>query len=333
MGLKGFYGFLLLVSTVLIGGCTGQPKESESKDTSLIEASVRLPIPIVDAAFAPFYLAQDKGIFTKHGLEIKLELGSPELNPVKMVDSEEDEFGILGGPELAMTARDKGAKIKGFALLHKNSNFACIITKKESGLTTLQDLEGKDVGFFYGHISTDVLKSLFKKENINVNEVDVGFNYNQFIADKLPAQWAFTTTAGVTLPAQGIELNFISPADYGIITHGYTFITTEKIIQENPELVDKFLSAMIEATEYALGHREEAIEAVVKRGEKLTKEVVEKSWSLYEEGIRNNDKVGWFTIDLMQDTKERMSNLGLLSKTYSLTETFDTSFIKRYYEN
>jgi ABC-type nitrate/sulfonate/bicarbonate transport system substrate-binding protein len=79
-----------------------------------------------------------------------------------------------------------------------------------------------------------------------------GFNYSLFLTDKIPAQWAFTTTAGLTLREQGHELSEISPADYGIITHGHTIIVNERIITEKPELVKRFLAAIIEATEYSL---------------------------------------------------------------------------------
>ena len=41
----------------------------------------------------------------------------------------------------------------------------------------LQQLEDKKIGFFYGHISTDVLHNLLNKYNIDYEEVDVGFTF------------------------------------------------------------------------------------------------------------------------------------------------------------
>lgn len=199
---------------------------SSDQKKPLPHISVRLPIPVVDAAFIPLYIGQDKGFFEKHWLQVTLEPWSPELNPIAMVTQKQDTIGIAGGPELFLRGRDKGADIIAFGLLHKNSNFPTILVKEDSPIKTLEDLEGKKVGFYYGHISTDILRELFKENNIVVEEVDVWFNYQLFITDQIDAQRAFTTTAGVTLPAQWINVREISPASYGLVTHGYTFLRT-----------------------------------------------------------------------------------------------------------
>ena len=87
----------------------------------IANVSMRLPIPVVDTAFSPYYLAVDKGIFAKHGLNVKIEPGTPELNPVKMLAQGTDQFAVLGGPEILFSARSKGAQIVGTALLHKDA--------------------------------------------------------------------------------------------------------------------------------------------------------------------------------------------------------------------
>lgn len=323
--LKNSFPILLIFCIIL--GCSSQ--EEKSKD--LKEISFRLPIPIVDAAFAPFYIAQDKGFFAKHGLKVKLEPGSAELNPTKMVAQGSDEFGVVGGPELLMTARDKGVPLVGFALLHKDSNFVVILTKRDSKLTKLSDLRDKKVGFFYGHISTDVLRYLFNKDNVNIKEVDVGFDYSQFIAGKIEAQWAFRTTAGITLPAKGVEVNEISPAEYGVVTQGYTLFTTENIIKNEPGLVKDFLSAIIEATEYSINNREDSIEATLKRDKNFKRDIAEKQLVVYEKVIKGNDKIGWIDMQSMEDTKNRLESQNILSSGLDFYHSFNTKFVEEYY--
>ena len=320
--------FSLLVAFFLVS-CKGKRSNEGSK---VDEISIRLPIPVVDGGFAPYYLAQDKGIFEKYNLRVKLEAGSTELNPVKMVGSGVDQFAIVGGPELLMTARSNNIAIKAIGLLHVNSNFTTILTKKDSRFKKLSDLQGQRVGFNYGHISTDVLRSLFLQENIKVEEVDVGFNYNLFLADRLPAQWAFTTTAGLTLRERGLEFNEISPADYGIITHGHTIITSEKLINENPDLVKRFISAIIEAINYSLEHVDESIEAMQKRDKDFSTSLAEKQLIINNQIILNNSEVLWIEASLLEDTKNRLIRLGLISDNFDLNASFDNSFLKEYYK-
>lgn len=329
----GIYLFFIFI----VVGCNSNSNKAKEKEkegeVTTTEISIRLPIPIVDAAFAPYYIAQDKGFFKKYNLKVKLEPGSAELNPIKMVEQGTDQFGIVGGPEIVMTGRTRGATIKAIGLLHVNSNFVEIITKKDSRYQKLADLEGQKVGFFYGHISTDVLRSLFKKENIKVKEVDVGFNYNLFLADKIPAQWAFTTTAGLTLKEKGVEVNEISPADYGIITQGHTIITSEKLLNENPDLVKRFTYAMIEATKYSVEHVEESIESVLKRDENFSRDLASKQFAIYNKTILNNQNILWIDTPILEDTKDRLVMLKLIPENFDLESSYDNSFLNQYYES
>jgi len=326
--------FILLSVTVVFAACRNTNNKLKKDEVTLVETtdiSIRLPIPVVDAAFGPLYIGQDKDFFEKAGFDVKLEPGSSELNPVKMVSQGTNPFGILGGPELAMSGKAKGGDFIAVALLHKNSNFSCIITKKDSGLNTLKDLEGKDVGFFYGHISTDILRSLFTKENTNVKEVDVGFNYSKFIAGDLPAQWAFITTAGINLPAKGIDINIISPSDYGIETHGYTIIVNREFAAKNPEKVVAFLRALVKATQYSIDNEQETIESVIKRKSDFNVEVAKKQLEVYNKAISNNPKIGLFTTNDFEATKHRMVEQELLPSSFDINSVFDPSYIQKVY--
>ena len=323
---------IVLISLLVAFFFVSCNRKKSNVASTIDEISVRLPIPVVDGGFAPYYLAQDKGIFEKYNLKVKLEPGSTELNPVKMVAQGIDQFAIVGGPELLMTARSNNVAIKAIGLLHVNANFVTILTKKDSPYKKLSDLQGQKVGFNYGHISTDVLRSLFLQENIKVEEVDVGFNYNLFLADKLPAQWAFTTTGGLTLREKGYEFNDISPADYGIVTHGHTIIANEKLINEKPDLVKRFISAVIEATNYSLEHVDESIEAMQKRDKDFSMSLAEKQLKINNQTILNNSEVLWIDASLLEDTKNRLVRLKIVPDNFDLNASFDNSFLKEYYK-
>lgn len=149
---------LVVISTALFS------VSNRPGNTALTEINLRLPIPVADTAFAPYYLAIDKGIFAKHGLHVRLEPGTPELNPVKMVSQGIDQFGVVGGPELLFSARAKGAPLVGIALLHKDSNFVVILTPKESGITKVSDLQGKKlVSFMVTYLPTSFVCFLGRK--------------------------------------------------------------------------------------------------------------------------------------------------------------------------
>lgn len=308
------------------------PDNKAVTNATATDVSLRLPIPVPDTGFAPYYLCIDKGICAKHGINLKLEPGSPELNPVKMLSQGTDQFAVVGNPEILFTAKSKGAPILGIALVHRNANFVTLLALKKSNLTQLSDLQNKKVGFFYGHSSTDVLRMLFKKQNIQVQEVDVGFDYGQLITGKLDAQWAFRTTAGISLPAKGVEVVAISPNEYGITTHGQMVLTSEKMLEEQPQVVQAFTNAILESIAYSLDREQEAIEATIKREASFKQEVGKQQLAIYNAAIRNHHKIGWISDEDMAKTKEQMLVLNIFSKDFDPKSAYTNQFVENYYK-
>lgn len=304
-----------------------------SNGATPVQVSVRFPIPIIESGQTTFYAAEDNRYFADEQLDVEFELGSRELNPVKMVATGEDTFGILGGPDTLLVARSKGQPLKAIAVIHRESNFPCLITLKSSGITELSQLQGRKIGFFYGHISTDVLRNLLRKNQIEHTEVDVGFDYNQLIAGQIDAEWAFTVTAGLELPAKGIDINIISPADYGIVTHGYTIFATEKTIEEHPDVVLRFLRASLRGVKYTVEHPEEANQSLLERDPTRDEVLCLKRQKAYNAVTSNSDQFppGYMDREMFQATYERLVEEGVIEKPFDVTEAYTTQFLEEIY--
>lgn len=301
--------------------------------TGLTKVSVRFPIPIVEAGQTTFYVASDHGFYRDEGLDVRFEMGSRELNPVKTVASGQDDFGILGGPDALLTARARGQRLKAIAVIHRNSDFPCLVTLKSSGITRVDQLQGKKVGFYYGHISTDVLRNLFHTRHVHVTEVDVGFDYNQLIAGRIDAQWAFTVTAGLDLPARGVAINIISPADYGIRTHGYTVFATEQAIRERPEVVQRFLRASLKGVTYTVHAPREAIASLFKRDPSLDTSLTLRRQQAYNAVTSDGDQypAGYMDRAMFQQTYDRLVQEKVIETAFDVSDAYTTEFLQQIY--
>jgi len=306
---------------------TGLVTLKDNNQKELQEVNVRLPIPAQDSMFAQFYVAQELGYYEQEGLKVNFNLGSSELNPVKMVSTGTDDFGIIGGIDTFLVARSKGVPIKAIAVLHKNSNFIGIITLKDSGIRTVEQLEGKKIGFYYGHISTDVLRSLFKKTNTNVKEVDVGFNTGPLLSGQVDGMWTFITNPLLTLEAKGIKLNFISPKDYGITVHGYTVFTKEETINNNPQTVGKFWKATSKGIKYTLENPEEAMDIYMKVVPDTNREFEYNKLLIYNKFTSTNP-IGYMDYEMFKETYDRLNELNVLEKEFDLENSYTTKFIE-----
>lgn len=292
--------------------------------------SVRLPIPIIEAGQSPFYLAQDNGFYAAENLKVSFHLGSPEQNPVTMVASKADTFGVLGGPDTLLVARSRQLPLKAIAILHRNSNFPVLLTLADSGITKVSDLRGQKVGFFYGHISTDVIRNLFRKEGVPIQEVDVGFDYTRLVDKQLAAQWAFRVTAGLDLPARGVDINVINPADYGIRTHGYTIFAHEDTLREKPEMVERFLRATLRGVDHAVKYPQEANAAILARSPAVESTLNLERQKMYNAVTSASAKypLGYMDRAMWQETYDRLSEEGVLESEFDLSEAYTLSFLR-----
>ena len=105
----------LVAILLVIVGCNNQSPTGRAILDVKEDVSVRLPIPVVEAGQTTFYVADDKGYYADEGLDVQFNMGSPETNPVKMVASGADDFGILGGPDTLLVARSKGQPLVAIA--------------------------------------------------------------------------------------------------------------------------------------------------------------------------------------------------------------------------
>ncbi|MGI8990912.1 MAG: ABC transporter substrate-binding protein [Bryobacteraceae bacterium] len=319
---------LLFIIGLTLAGCNRPPNAEPAKRA---DVSVRFPIPIVEAGQATFYVAQDKGFYAQEGIDVRFQMGSQELNPVKTVATGQDIFGVLGGPDTLLVARSRGQKVKALAIVHRNSNFTCLITLKSSGIAKLQQLQGKKIGFYYGHISTDVLHSLLHRGHIKYMELDVGFDYSQLVAKRIDAEWGFTVTAGLDLPAKGVDINIVSPADYGIITQGYTIFATEETINTKPELVTRFLRATLKGIDYTARHPEEGRNILLKRDPSLNPVLSLKRLKAYLAVTSDSREYppGYMNSSMFQDTYNRLAEERVLKSSFDVREAYTTSFLEK----
>ena len=319
-----------LTAVVVFTNCRSQPAPETASSTPA-SISVRFPIPIRESGQSAFYLAEDLGFYRAENLNVRFEMGSPELNPVRMVASGQDDFGVLGGPDTLLVARSRAQPLKAVAVLHRNSNFSCLLTLKSSGKTRLEQLANGKIGFFYGHISTDVLRNMLRRQNIKHTEVDVGFDYNQLIAKQLDAQWAFTVTGGLDLPAKGIAVNVISPADYGIVTHGYTIFTRDETIASRPDVVTRFLRASLKGVEAAVKDPIAANDSLLKRAPNLDRDLNLQRQKLYNAVTSHGDEypAGYMDLAMFQQTYDRLLEEKVVAKPFHVTDAYTTQFVEK----
>jgi ABC-type nitrate/sulfonate/bicarbonate transport system substrate-binding protein len=286
---------------------------------------------IIDANTAGYIAAIEKGFYKDEGLDVTINSGGVDANPITMVASGSDTFGNIAGSEEILMARDKGIPIKAVFATHQNNAYV-FITKKDSGINSPNDFEGKKVFVQYGKGSEILYRALIKKLNVDtskIEEVPLKFDYSEFLEDRVPIAPAFINNQVVIFENQGVDLNIFYPKDYGITSYGYLIITKDSTIKNNPELVQKFVRATTKGWEYALENKEEAVDFVLKYNSELDRDLQMRVFdSAIQNMITSNEKVGTMKKERWETTQNILLDQNLISSKFPIEEVYTTEFLE-----
>ena len=135
-------GYLLLLFVIATAALPAAASETPLKKVSL--ALLWSP----QAQFAGYYVALDKGIYAKHGMELKILAGGPGHSPVQTLNNGTADFAILW-LTTALQQRAAGIKLVNVAQLVQKSSMM-LISRKSSGIKTVADMNGRKVGLWGG---------------------------------------------------------------------------------------------------------------------------------------------------------------------------------------
>jgi NitT/TauT family transport system substrate-binding protein len=230
----------------------------------------------VSAAGTPLWLAKDEGIFTKHGLEAELVTVRSAPIQVSALVSNEVQF-VRGSVSSMLTAAAQGAKLKIlFSLFAERASYDFLVSPS---ITRASDLRGKKIGVqdFSGLLWTLTMLSLRElgldpqKDNINIQAIGDSTVIAQSLASGLIDGAALDKLQSVRLQGLGVKVLL----DLSRIAFPSSpFMSAESFIQKNPEVVEKFIKALIEASTIMRAQKERGL-AVLQKHIKADRQLAE----------------------------------------------------------
>ncbi len=221
---------------------------------------------------AMYYGAWSKGIYAKHGIDITITRGYGSGDTVTKVASGAADFGVADIAAV-MTARARtNVPVKTIAVLYNESPHSLFVLKS-SGITTFKGLEGKKIGITPGNSHRFYFPEVAKKAGTDPNKLiwtnmDGAAMAAQLIAKNIDAapfysiHYYYINKAAVKAGEEILPLPFV---EVGFKIYAASLITTDKMIQDKPDLVTRFLAATKEAFEWAAANPEEACKLHVAR--------------------------------------------------------------------
>lgn len=238
-----------------------------SSDEEPLKKASFIPQWFPQAEFAGYYVALDKGIYKKYGIDLTIIPGGAEHSSLDYIADKRADFG---GTWLssAIQKRAQGLKLVNIGQIIQRSALMFIV-KKSSGIETPQDMDGKKIGLWRGDFQVQP-QAFFRKYNLNVKVIPQPFSTDYidlFLMDALDVATAMWYNEYHLIINSGLnpdELNTFFFHEHGLNFPENGIYTLEETYQTNPELCHAFVRATMEGWTYCFDHHEEALDIVIK---------------------------------------------------------------------
>lgn len=270
---------LCLVPAMMILFALSAPAESADVN----EVTYRLKWLFNVSVVGDLY-AKTSGQFDRQGLAVTIKPGGPERDAIKEVELGRAHFGVASADQV-IRAVSKGAPIVVLAQLFQTNPLHWIYRPDMTAFETPADLKGKTVGITFGGNDEAIMRALMAKYDLSESQLSlysVRYDYTPFYQKKVDF-WPLYLNAqapivGGRLAAAGEAYAFLSPAEFGVRFVANSVITSREMLQEHPQTVEKFISALLRGwrESLAVGNREAAIKVVLQHNRETPEEIVRK---------------------------------------------------------
>ncbi len=264
--------FLVLCSSVFAASVAASP----------LKKATLMPLWSPQAQFAGYYVALEKGIYARHGIELKILPAGPGYSPEQTLKNGGADFAVLW-LTTALRQSANGTRLVNLAQIVQRSSLL-LISRKSSGIKSVTDLNGRKVGLWAGDLSLPP-RIMFARQGIKVREVPQSYTVNLFLRGGIEVTSAMWYNEYHTILSSGVdadELSVIRINEQGIPFPEDGIYTLEKTFKKDPALAKAFVTASLEGWRYAFEHPDEALEIVIKqmRGAQLPANRAHQKWML-----------------------------------------------------
>ncbi|CUU47581.1 ABC transporter substrate-binding protein [Clostridium beijerinckii] len=271
MKLKKLSIFLLFVMLVSLAfsGCSSASNNKQDKGATkeLKEVNVLLDW-YPNAVHSFLYAAEEQGYFKEAGLKVNLITPAGTDDGIKLVAAGKADLAI-SYPKQIILARGENIPVKSVGAIVRSS-LNQLMVRKDSGVKTLKDLEGKKVGYASFDIDKETVKAMVAQaggDPSKVEFVDVGYDLMPGIETKQVDAiiGGYINHEKILLEKKGIELETFAPSDFGVPNnYELAFVASDDAIKNNNDTIQAFLGAAKKGFEYTQKNPDKALDLILK---------------------------------------------------------------------
>jgi NitT/TauT family transport system substrate-binding protein len=316
----------LFAAAILMCGAAGRP--AGAADTVNFGTDWK-----AEAEHGGFYQAIATGIYQRHGLDVKLRPGGPQVNHAQLLAAGVLDFNIASNSFVPFNfVRENIPMVAVAAFFQKDPSV--LIAHPGQGSDSLAALKGKPV--MIGS-DTRITSWQFLKQKFGYTDDQIRpytFSVAPFLADQKAIQQGYLTSEPFTIEKEGVKPVVMLLADAGYSSYGSLIETSQKLVRDKPDLVQRFVDASIEGWYSYLNGDPTPANALIKRdNQEMTDALLAygrgkmKEYGVVDGGDAKESGIGAMTEARWRDFFDTMVKAGVYPADIDLRRAFTVQFV------
>lgn len=325
---------MLAMAVVALAACQSkeEPKKEEAAKDQLEKVTMVLDWT-PNTNHTGLYVAQAQGFFEEQGLDVDI-IQPGDAGADQLVASGKADFGISYQEGITL-ARTQGVPIVSIAAIiqHNTSGFAA---PKEKGIASPKDFEGKTYGGWGSPIEKAVIETIMKADGGDVEKMAIinagDADFFTMTEKDVDFAWIYYGWTGVEAELRGKDIDMIYLTDYSDKLDYYTPVlsTNEKMIAEQPEMVEKMVAAVAKGYEYAIENPEDAANILLVAAPDLSQDLVINSQKWLADKYQDDaEQWGVQKLDVWKNYADWMTENGVLEGDFDPEQAFTNEFLPK----
>jgi NitT/TauT family transport system substrate-binding protein len=296
---------------------------------------------VVRGNHAMFFVAKEKGYFDQQGIDVAaIQKGTGSTTALRLVGNGNAEFGFGDLPTLAV-ARSQDVPAVALVAVNQHSPLGMLALAKSHKLSKPQDLKGLDIGVQPGSSTHIFLKALLAANGMTMDDIKqstVTPPYeNYLLLGRVDAVPGYVDAEVPELEAKAGgpgSLSIMQGSDFGYVVYGSGLFTSEKMIAEKSDLVQRFVNAYMQAFADVIKNPEEAADIIIKanpeyaaKKDVLVKQIeADNKYTFFSNETKTNG-IGWMNKETWEKTVKILVDQGPMKSAIDADKAFTAKYL------
>jgi NitT/TauT family transport system substrate-binding protein len=288
-----------------------------------------------EAEHGGYYQAIATGIYQRYGLDVKLQQGGPQVNHGQLLAAGRLDFNIATNSFVPLNfVRENVPMVAVAAMFQKDPSV--LIAHRGQGDDSFAALKGKPI--MIGS-DTRIGSWIFLKKKFGYSDDQIRpytFSVAPFLANPKAIQQGYLSSEPFTIEKAGVKPVILLIADAGYSSYSSLIETSDKLVHDSPDLVQRFVNASIEGWySYLYGDPAPANALIKRDNPEMTDALLAygiaklKEYGIVDSGDAKKFGIGAMTKARWRDFFDTMAGAGVYPKDMDFTKAFTLQFVNK----